>query len=309
MIDISIVSPIYYGENTIGELTSRLQSVMMKLNLSYEIIYVEDHSPDSSWTKIKSLATENKSIKAIKLSKNFGQHKAIAAGLDQVQGKRIVVMDCDLQDQPEEIEKLYFKAIKGYDIVRAKRENRQDSYLKRLSSQLFYFFFNSIAGLNMDSSIANFGIYDQKVIEAFKAHREQEIFFVSIIDSLGFNKVDVPVLHAARTKGQSTYSLKKLLKLGINVALVGTNRPLLISAAVGFIMSFVSISIAVINLIAKLTGQITVVGFTSTIFSIWFVGGLVLLSQGILGLYLGKVYDGVKNRPRSVIAELVNIEL
>ena len=309
MIDISIVSPIYYGENTIGELTSRLQSVMMKLNLSYEIIYVEDHSPDSSWTKIKSLATENKSIKAIKLSKNFGQHKAIAAGLDQVQGKRIVVMDCDLQDQPEEIEKLYFKAIKGYDIVRAKRENRQDSYLKRLSSQLFYFFFNSIAGLNMDSSIANFGIYDRKVIEAFKAHREQEIFFVSIIDSLGFNKVDVPVLHAARTKGQSTYSLKKLLKLGINVALVGTNRPLLISAALGFIMSVVSISIAVINLIAKLTGQITVVGFTSTIFSIWFVGGLVLLSQGILGLYLGKVYDGVKNRPRSVIAELVNIEL
>ena len=307
MIDISIVSPIYYGENTIDELTSRLQSVMMKLNLSYEIIYVEDHSPDSSWTKIKSLTTKNKNIKAIKLSKNFGQHKAIAAGLDQVQGSRIVVMDCDLQDQPEEIEKLFSAAIKGYDIVRAKRENRQDSYLKRLSSQLFYFFFNSIAGLNMNSSIANFGIYDRKVIEAFKAYREKEIFFVSIIDSLGFNKVDIPVSHAPRTEGKSTYSFKKLLLLGINVALVGTNRPLLISAALGFIMSLVSLSMAVINLIAKLAGQITVAGFTSTIFSIWFVGGLVLLSQGIIGIYLGRAFNEMKDRPRVIIEERLNI--
>ena len=307
MIDISIVSPIYYGENTIDELTSRLRSVMMKLNLSYEIIYVEDRSPDSSWTKIKSLATNNKNIKAIKLSKNFGQHKAIAAGLDQVQGKRIVVLDCDLQDQPEEIEKLYLEAIKGYDIVRAKRENRQDSYLKRLSSRLFYFFFNSIAGLNMDSSIANFGIYDRKVIEAFKAFREKEIFFVSIIDSLGFNKVDIPVSHAPRTEGTSTYSFKKLLLLGFNVALVGTNRPLLISAALGFIMSLVSLSIAGINLIAKLSGQITVAGFTSTIFSIWFVGGLVLLSQGIIGIYLGRAFNEMKDRPRVIIEERLNL--
>ena len=215
-------------------------------------------------------------------------------------------MDCDLQDQPEEIEKLYSEAIKGYDIVRAKRKNRQDSYVKRLSSRLFYFFFNSIAGLNMDSSIANFGIYDRKVIDAFKAHREKEIFFVSIIDSLGFNKVDIPVLHAPRTEGKSTYSFKKLLLLGINVALVGTNRPLLISAALGFIMSLVSLSIAVINLIAKLAGQITVAGFTSTIFSIWFVGGLVLLSQGIIGIYLGRAFNEMKDRPRVIIEEQLN---
>jgi polyisoprenyl-phosphate glycosyltransferase len=307
MTDVSIVSPIYYGENTIFELTERIIAVMEKLNLSYEIIYVEDNSPDKSWSKIKSLANGDHKIKGLKLSKNFGQHKAIAAGLDIVSGNRIVVMDCDLQDQPEEIEKLYSQAAKGFDIVRAKRENRQDSYLKRLSSRLFYFFFNSIAGLNMDSSIANFGIYDKKVIDAFKEHREKEIFFVSIIDSLGFNKIDIPVSHAPRTEGKSTYSFKKLFLLGINVALVGTNRPLLISAALGFFMSLISILIAVINLIAKFIGEITVSGFTSTMFSIWFVGGLLLLSQGIIGIYLGRVFDEIKKRPRVNISEYLNI--
>ena len=307
MTDVSIVSPIYYGENTIFELTTRIIAVMEKLNLSCEIIYVDDNSPDNSWSKIKSLANGNDKIKGLKLSKNFGQHKSIAAGLDHVSGNRIVVMDCDLQDQPEEIEKLYVQAAKGFDIVRAKRENRQDSYFKKLSSRLFYFFFNSIAGLNMDSSIANFGIYDKKVIDVFKEHREKEIFFVSIIDSLGFKKIDIPVSHAPRTEGKSTYSLKKLFILGINVALVGTNRPLLISAALGFFMSLISILIAVINVIAKFLGEITVAGFTSTMFSIWFVGGLVLLSQGIIGIYLGRAFNEMKNRPRVIIDERVNL--
>ena len=306
--DISVVCPVYFAEKTLTELSERLVAMFEKINVTYEIIYVDDRSLDKSWSIIKDLSCENDKIKGLRLSENFGQHKAIAAGLEVTQGNSVVVLDCDLQDVPEEIEKLYDKSKEGFEIVRGMRIVRNDSFLKRMSSLFFHKIFHFLSGVKMDSSISNFGVYDRKVIEAFNLNLEKEIFFAPTIHSIGFRKCDIEVKHSSRAYGKSTYTFIKLLKLALKIALVSTNRPLKISITVGIIVAFFSLLFAFYNVIARLTGLIQLEGFTSTIFSIWFVGALLLMSQGVLGLYLGSVFNEVKNRPRYFIDETVNLK-
>lgn len=160
---ISIVSPVYRAEKILPELVNQIDIVMKKINEDYEIILVDDRSPDQSWKVMKSLAEANKNLKIYRLSRNFGQHPAIMAGLSKAKGDWVVVMDCDLQDQPKEIEKLYSKAKEGYDIVQASRVVRKDGTLKKLSSKVFYKVFNYLAGIKINNEIANFGIYKKRL--------------------------------------------------------------------------------------------------------------------------------------------------
>lgn len=247
-------------------------------------------------------------VKGINLSRNFGQHYAITAGLHYAKGDYVVVMDCDLQDRPEEIPNLYNKAQEGYDIVYARRVHRQDKWLKRFSSTLFSAVFDWFSGMHHDKTIANFGVYKKCVIDEYNKMPERARSFSSLVQYLGFRTTTVDVQHAARAEGKSSYSLHKLFKLSFDVIISNSNKPLRIAVGVGFVMSAVSLLLALYNVIARLVGIISVAGYTTTVFSIWFVGGLQLFVMGILGLYIGHIFDQVKGRPLYVVRDKINIE-
>ena len=302
----SIVSPIYYGEKMLETLVSRIEQSLNTITDDYEIILVNDCSPDGSWQKIKEICARDTKVKGINLSRNFGQHYAISAGLSVCSGEWIVVMDCDLQDIPEEIPHLYNKAKEGYDIVYARRVIRHDGFFKRMSSKLFHNVFDWLSGTKSDSSIANFGIYNQKVIVEYNKMPEVARTFTSLISYLGFKHTAIEVKHDSRAEGKSSYTFKKLINLSLDVIISNTNRPLKMAVGFGFFMSFFSFCLAVYNIFAKLAGYIGMPGYTSTVFSIWFVGGILLMMLGILGLYIGRIFDQVKQRPLYVISEKLN---
>lgn len=305
---ISMVSPVYRGEKMVAELVRRNVESVSTITDDYEIILVNDASPDNSWEEIVKQCAANSKVKGINLSRNFGQHYAITAGLHYAKGDWVVVMDCDLQDRPEEIPNLYRKAQEGFDIVYARRVVRKDGFFKKQSSKWFYKVFKWLSGLETDSTIANFGIYKQNVIEEFNKMPEKARSFPSLVKYLGFKDTAIDVEHAERAEGKSSYSFYKLLKLGFDIIISNSNKPLRLAVGLGFGMSAVSFLLALYNLIAKWIGVIRVPGYTTTVFSIWFVGGLLLFVMGIVGLYVGKIYDQVKGRQLFVVRDKVNFE-
>ena len=304
---ISIVSPVYRGEKMVAELVRRNVESVTTITDDYEIILVNDASPDNSWEEIVKQCQSNPKVKGINLSRNFGQHYAITAGLHYAKGDWVVVMDCDLQDRPEEIPNLYNKAKEGYDIVYARRVARKDKFFKRLSSTLFHWVYNWLSGLEADKTIANFGVYKQCVIAEFNKMPERARSFPSLVKYLGFKDTAIDVEHAERAEGKSSYNLYKLFKLSFDVIVSNSNKPLRLAVGLGFGMAAISFLLALYNVIAKWIGIIQVDGFTTTIFSIWFVGGLMLFVMGILGLYIGKIFDQVKGRQLFVVKDKVNV--
>lgn len=305
-MQLSIVSPVYHGEKMVEQLVERISKSVSTITPDYEIILVNDASPDNSWLKIKELCANNNRVKGINLSRNFGQHYAISAGLSLCSGEWIVVMDCDLQDRPEEIPHLYNKAQEGFDIVYARRVVRHDGFFKRISSKIFHSVFDWLSGIKTDSSISNFGVYNKIVIDEYNKMGEVARSFDSLIKYLGFNTATVDVKHDSRGEGKSSYTFKKLLSLSFDVMISNTNKPLKMAIGFGFFMAFISFCLAVYNIVAKYVGNIGVEGYTTTVFSIWFVGGILLMMLGILGLYVGKIFDQVKQRPIFVIREKLN---
>lgn len=305
---ISIVSPVYKGEKMVDELVRRIKDSTSKVSEDYEIILVNDASPDGSWHEIEKQCALDRRVKGIDLSRNFGQHYAITAGVSYAQGEWTVVMDCDLQDRPEEIPALYAKAMEGYDIVLARRMHRKDGFFKRLSSTLFSAVFAWLSGTKRDKTIGNYGIYHHKVIEAYNEVKECARSFGSVLYYLGFRRATIDVEHSGRAEGKSSYTLRKLLKLSFDVIISNSNKPLRMTAVGGFAMSAVSLMVALYNVVAHMAGLIKVAGFTTTVFSIWFVGGMILFVLGIIGLYIGKTFDQVKGRPLFVVREEINIE-
>lgn len=305
---LSIVSPVYMGEKMVAPLVARIGKSMKAITEDYEIILVNDCSPDDSWTEITRQCATDMRIKGVNLSRNFGQHYAITAGLRFATGQWVVVMDCDLQDRPEEIPNLLKKAHEGWDIVFARREKRQDSIFKRLSSALFHRVYDWMSGSKTDKTIANFGIYSQQVIAEYNRMPETARSFGTLISYLGFRRTAISVQHAIRLEGSSSYNLRKLLKLSFNIMISNTNKPLRLAVEVGFIIAAVAFLLALYNLAAKWSGIIEVQGFTTTVFSIWFVGGLLLAMMGVLGLYIDKIFEQVKGRPLFVVMDLINID-
>ena len=305
---ISVVSPVYQGEKMVEELVQRVSRSVGSITQDYEIILVNDASPDHSWEAIAQQCIKDPRIKGVNLSRNFGQHYAISVGLSYAKGEWVVVMDCDLQDRPEEIPALYEKAREGFDIVFARRVLRQDTFFKRWTSSVFHSLYNWLSGMNWDKTIANFGIYKRCVIREFNRMPEQARSFPSLISYLGFRTTAIDVKHAERAVGKSSYNLYKLLKLSFDVIVSNSNKPLRLAVGLGFFMSVISFLLALYNVIAKWIGIVRVPGFTTTVFSIWFVGGLLLLIVGIMGLYLGKVFDQVKGRQLFIVRDSINLD-
>lgn len=291
----------------LDELVRRITMSVTTITDEYEIILVNDQSPDDSWNVIKRICQEDKHVKGVNLSRNFGQHYAITAGLSLVQGEWIIVMDCDLQDRPEEIHNLYRKAMEGgFDIVYAQRQERQDKFLKRLSSTAFHAVFDWLSGIKSDKTIANFGIYHNQVIKEYNKMPERARAFGSLIRYLGFSVGYQPVVHAERAEGTSGYNFARLMKLAFDVMISNTNKPLKMAVELGLIMAVISFALALYNVFAKLFGIILVQGYTTTVFSIWFVGGILLMMMGVLGLYIDKIFDQVKGRQLFIIKEIIN---
>jgi len=304
---ISIVSPVYRAESIVPLLVSEIQREVETITNNYEIILVEDGSPDNSWEAIKREAAKNKRVKGIRLSRNFGQHYAITAGLDFANGDWTVVIDCDLQDSPSEIPNLFNKALEGHKIILARREVRNDTFKKKLSSRLFYKTLTFLTGVQQDATIANFGIYHKDVILTIRKMREPFRNFAAIVKWVGFSPITINVKHSKRVEGKSTYNLTKLMKLAVDTILAYSNKPLYYIVGLGFFVSLLAFIYSLVVLIKYFTGGIGVMGYTSLILSIWIVGGLVIMFLGIVGLYIGKMFEGIKNRPIYIINETENI--
>jgi dolichol-phosphate mannosyltransferase len=290
----------------LDELVSRIHQAIRPLTNDYDIVLVNDCSPDNSWEKIKEICAKDKQVKGINLSRNFGQPYAITAGLTYAKGDYVAVIDCDLQNKPEDLPNMYQKALEGYDIVSARRVVREDTFLKRMSSAIFHKVYDFLSGFKTDKAVAEFGIYSQKIVKVYCSIPEYSRSFVELIHTLGFKKTTVDVLHDQRLEGESSYDLKRLLILSYNSIISNSNRPLYLAISLGFLMSVLSFIMAVYNIFAKFYGLNEVEGYTSTVFSIWFVGGLLLFMMGILGLYIGKIFDQVKGRPVFIVSETLN---
>lgn len=304
----SIISPVYRAEKIVDLLVQKIEESVQAINPSFEIILVEDGGPDNSWDKIVENCRKNPKVRGIKLSRNFGQHAAITAGLEAARGEWIVVMDCDLQDDPEEIPRLFQKAQEGYDLVFAQRIERQDGFFKRLSSRLFYGIFSYLTDTPQDSSIANFGIYHRKVIQAILQMGDYIRYFPTQCRWVGFRKVVLPVVHASRHEGKSSYSLRRLLQLAANNILSFSEKPLWLMVKFGVLTTFLSIGVGVYYSIKFLLGQISEPGYTSLILSIWFALGMLSIMLGIVGIYVGKTFEKTKNRPVYIVQEELNGE-
>jgi len=302
-IHISIVVPVYGCCKSLNSLYERLNKTLHTMTNDFEVIMVNDASPDNAWESIKELAKKDARVKGINLSRNFGQHKAITAGLDYTSGDWVVVMDCDLQDQPEEIVKLYNKAQEGYDIVFGRRAERKDSFLKQLGSKLFYKVYDYFTDANTDNTIANFSIISKKVLNTLKTMKEQNRTYPLFVHWTGFKRTEVNVEHSSRDDGKSSYTLNKLVILAIDSIVSQSNKPLKLSIKFGFSIALLSLLYGSWLVLKYFAFSIPVEGWTSVIVSIYFIGGLLFANMGILGLYIGKIFDETKNRPIYIVQE------
>lgn len=298
---LSVVSPVYKAEAILPDLIDQLIKTIKPLNKNFEILLVDDGSPDKSWEQIEKLCLQFPEIRGIRLSRNFGQHHAISAGLTLARGEWVVVMDCDLQDKPSEIPKLVKKAREGYDVVLARRVLRQDGFFKKLSSSIFYFVLSWLTGMKHDPKIANFGIYSRKVIDAINSMHESIRYFPTMVRWVGFQTTCISVEHAKREEGKTSYNFKRLLNLALNICLAYSDKPLRLVVGTGFIISFLGFIFAAIMIMQALRGEILVLGYASLIVSTWLLSGLVIFITGVVGLYVGKCFEGIKRRPSFVV--------
>jgi polyisoprenyl-phosphate glycosyltransferase len=305
---ITVISPVYRAEQIVPLLVTQLKNELTTITENYEIVLVEDDGPDKSWCAIEKEAQLDCRVKGIKLSRNFGQHYAITAGIDHAKGEWVVVMDCDLQDKPSEIKKLYNKALEGYDLVLARRAVRNDIYHKKLFSKLFYSTLGYLTGTLQDPAIANFGIYNYKVIDAIRCMREPIRYFPTMVRWVGFKRITLDVSHGAREIGETSYNFEKLMRLGLDIILANSDKPIRLTIKFGFLVALFSFAFGVYTIFQYFTGNIVVLGYTSLLISIWFLSGLILMVLGVLGLYLGKTFEGVKNRPIYIINKQLNVE-
>ena len=301
MAHISVVIPVYRAEGCLHELYRRLKNSLETITHDFEIVMVEDCGGDSSWQIIAQLAQADARVKGYQFSRNFGQHYGITAGLDQCTGDWAVIMDCDLQDQPEEIPRLYAKAQEGFDVVLARRGKRKDALPKRIASYAFYKLFSYLAGIRYDAEVGNFRIISKKVVKYFQAMREKLRFFGGMVDWMGFPTTSISVQHAERFEGKSTYTFRKLLTLATETIIAYSDKPLKLSIRFGFAMSFFAFLYGLYILYRALVYGSAITGWSSLIVSFYLLGGIIIGILGIIGIYLGKTFDETKKRPLYII--------
>lgn len=304
---ISVISPVYGAASLLRELVDQIEKYISVITNDYEIILVEDHSPDDSQRIIRDICKDDKCVKGVFHSRNFGQQYAIHTGFTIAKGDYIITMDCDLQDNPACIIDLFNKCNEGYDIVFASRQNRHDGLIKKLGSKVFNKTLGFLTDTIQDESIANFVIYRKKVVEAMLTMGDYRKYYPFMNHWVGFTTYKLPVPHAERADGESSsYSLKKRIELALNTAVALSTKPLRLIIYIGSIITLLSFVSATVIILNYLFGSLVVSGWFTLFVSMWFVFGMMMITLGVVAIYLGSIFEQTKNRPITIVSEVLN---
>ncbi|KOF03265.1 hypothetical protein OB69_08185 [Roseivirga seohaensis subsp. aquiponti] len=304
---LSIISPVYQAEEIVDELILRITQEASKITDDFEILLVEDGSADNSWSKIKNHCKHNSHVVGIKLSRNFGQHYAITAGIQRAKGDYIILMDCDLQDNPKYFSLLIEQAEIGFDIVFTKREKRKHGFFKSVNSNLYNLLFRLFSDRRYDVNAGSLILFTKRIGLEFLKIKDKDRLYLQIFKWLGFRNTTIEVEHEPRYSGKSSYKFLDLLKLGLQGWTSHSDKLLKMSVYIGFFMALFSFVSSLVILVATFIGSFQP-GWPSLIVVIFFSTGLILLSIGIAGIYIGKTFDQVKDRPLFIIEEELNYE-
>jgi dolichol-phosphate mannosyltransferase len=306
-MQISIVSPVYKASKILPELVARLESSLLGITDSFEVILVDDGCPENSWEVIVALQVKYKFIKGIKLSRNFGQHFAITAGIKHSKGELIIVMDCDLQDDPKHIPDLVKEQEKGFEIVYTLRDQRNFGFIKNLWAVIFYKVYNYLIDDIRLSGFSNIGTYSlitRRVAEAYGLIGDHHRHYLMILRWLGFKHSFIEIEHQKRFEGKSGYTTLKLIKHAINGIIGNSDKLMRLMALWGALLSFIAFLVSLIITISYFIEPFQA-GWASLIVLILFLGGLIISSIGVCGLYIAKIFDQTKNRPFYIISDII----
>lgn len=306
---LSIVSPVYRAEKIVDELVKRISSEARKITQDYEIILVEDCGPDNSWGKIEENCRKDSKVKGIKLSRNFGQHYAISAGLTASKGDYVIVMDCDLQDDPVYFKHLLDKVKEGNEIVYTYKKQREHGFLKNLTAYFFFRMYNFLVDspiLKGEYNVGTYSIISRKVVDAYLRVGDYRRHYLSVLRWVGFESSSIIIEHQARYEGKSSYSWGKLITHAIDGIISQSDKILRLTAVFGFILSLISF-LAAISIVIGYFLRPFQPGWPSMMVLLLLVGGLIITSVGVCGLYIGKIFEQTKNRPHYVINKSFNL--
>jgi dolichol-phosphate mannosyltransferase len=303
-VTISIVAPIYNEIESIPLLHRRLRSVMERTRESWEMILVDDGSTDGSGEAIRKLARQDRHVVPILFARNFGHQIAVTAGLDFSRGRAVVIVDADLQDPPEVIPQLIQRWREGYHVVYAVRAERQgESWFKEASAALFYRIIFRITDVKIPLDTGDFRLLDRKVVDALGRMRERHRFLRGMAAWVGFSQIGVPYRREARRAGVTKYPFRKMVRLALNAVTGFSYFPLQIATYLGFAAAGASILAIPAVILARLAGNAAFFGQATTLIAVLFLGGVQLLSLGILGEYIGRLYDEAKGRPLYILQD------
>jgi glycosyltransferase involved in cell wall biosynthesis len=301
-MDLSVIIPIFNEEANIAVLYTRISNVLDSMNMTYELIFVNDGSKDKSIQLIEALSFNNTKVKFIDFSRNFGHQIAVTAGLDYSTGQRVVIIDADLQDPPELIADLYKKMDEDYQVVYARRKSRKgESFFKKLTAKLFYRTLSSITSINIPVDTGDFRIIDRKIVDVLKQMPEQEKYLRGQISWVGFKQTYIEYEREERLKGTTGYTYRKMLKFAIDGITSFSDFPLKFASMAGFVVSFFAFIVMLYTLYSKFILKDTVQGWTSIMLSVMFIGGIQLICVGIIGEYISRIGNNIKKRPLYVI--------
>ena len=297
---MSVVVPVYGCRSCLEHLHERITATLSGLVSSYEIILVDDRADDDAWPEIERLVDRDPAVRGVRLSRNFGQHAAITAGLSRVRGEWVVVMDCDLQDPPEDIPRLYAKALEGHEIVFGRRTHKPTSPMRRLLAALYFRCLRMFTGSHIEGQYGTFSVISRKVADAFLEMKDQDRHYLMILSWLGFDAAAVDYKPAARYRGRSSYSLPHLIEHAIDGIFFQTTVLLRWIVYLGFFLASLGAILAAYLLAARIAGQ-AYPGWTSIVVLTLALCGFIILSTGITGLYIGKVFEQSRERPIFVV--------
>jgi glycosyltransferase involved in cell wall biosynthesis len=300
----SVVAPIYNEIDNLPELYSRVREVMESSGEPWELVLVDDGSTDGSTDKIRELADADKRVRPVIFARNFGHQIAVTAGLDYARGDAIVIIDADLQDPPEVILELAEKWREGYEVVYAVRAEREgESWFKKFTAAVFYRIIFRITDVKIPLDTGDFRLLDRKVVNVMNSMRERHRFLRGMAAWVGFKQIGVEYKRAARYSGETKYPFKKMLRLALNAVTSFSYFPLQVATYIGFVAAGIAILAIPVVIYMRMTGSQAFFGQATTLISVLFLGGVQLISLGILGEYIGRLYDEAKGRPLYIVRE------